>query len=136
SLDVAGWKLAEPVLASLATECAQATRMEEANSWRHPVDVVAILERAFEQLPSALSGHDRSGLDRGQTPVMPAEDALLGEDPQQIADDLLAALAGGATAEQVAGAVARAAAVRIARFHTSNEFSDWDRALHTFTFAN
>src|SRR5262249_14691970 len=22
------------------------------------------------------------------------------------------------------------------RFHTSNEFGDWDRALHTFTFAN
>ncbi len=29
-----------------------------------------------------------------------------------------------------------AAALRIARFHTSNEFGDWDTALHTFTFAN
>ncbi len=27
-------------------------------------------------------------------------------------------------------------ALRIARFHTSNEFSDWDTALHTFIFAN
>ncbi len=27
-------------------------------------------------------------------------------------------------------------ALRIARFHTSNEFTDWDTALHTFTFAN
>jgi hypothetical protein len=26
--------------------------------------------------------------------------------------------------------------LRIARFHTSNEFGDWDTALHTFTFAN
>ena len=25
---------------------------------------------------------------------------------------------------------------RIAHFHTSNEFGDWDTALHTFTFAN
>jgi hypothetical protein len=32
--------------------------------------------------------------------------------------------------------VAYAAALRIARFHTRNEFSDWDTALHTFTFAN
>jgi hypothetical protein len=32
--------------------------------------------------------------------------------------------------------VSHAAAQRIARFHTSNEFSDWDTALHTFTFAN
>ena len=29
-----------------------------------------------------------------------------------------------------------AAALRIAQFHTSNEFGDWDTALHTFTFAN
>jgi hypothetical protein len=26
--------------------------------------------------------------------------------------------------------------VRIARFHTINEFGDWDTALHSFTFAN
>ena len=32
--------------------------------------------------------------------------------------------------------VAYAAALRIARFHTSNQFGDWDTALHTFTFAN
>jgi hypothetical protein len=61
---------------------------------------------------------------------------LLGEDPSAIADELLAALASGVPAEAVAAAVVRAAAVRIARFHTSNEFGDWDTALHTFTFAN
>ena len=32
--------------------------------------------------------------------------------------------------------MAYAAVLRIARFHTSNEFGDWDTALHTFTFAN
>jgi hypothetical protein len=36
----------------------------------------------------------------------------------------------------LAAAVSFAAALRIARFHTSNEFPDWDTALHTFTFAN
>ena len=61
---------------------------------------------------------------------------LLGEDAQAIADALLEALREGATEEEVAGAVAYAAALRIARFPTSNEFGDWDTALHTFTFAN
>ena len=42
----------------------------------------------------------------------------------------------GATEEELAGVVAYAAALRIARFPTTNEFGDWDTALHTFTFAN
>jgi hypothetical protein len=61
---------------------------------------------------------------------------LLGDDPQAIADGLLDALHDGCTEVQLADAVTYAAALRIAQFHTSNEFSDWDTALHTFTFAN
>jgi hypothetical protein len=38
--------------------------------------------------------------------------------------------------EEIAGFVAYAAALRIARFNLRNEFTDWDAALHTFTFAN
>src|SRR6185503_8176278 len=49
---------------------------------------------------------------------------------------LLGALRDGCTPEELAALVAYAAALRIARFHTSNEFGDWDTALHTFTFAN
>jgi nitrite reductase/ring-hydroxylating ferredoxin subunit len=127
SLDTVGWDrgLAETVLASLATEYAEADRMEESNSWRHPVDVVAILERAFETLPSA--GSRAAAID---------ESVLLGDDPQAIADALVTALQSGGSEESIAAAVVQAAAVRIARFHTSNEFGDWDTALHTFTFAN
>ena len=102
-----------------------ADRMEESNAWRHPVDVVAILERAFEELPPAGTG--TAEID---------EAVLLGDDPQAIAETLLDALRSGASVEVVAAAVTHAAAVRIARFHTSNEFGDWDTALHTFTFAN
>ena len=40
TLDVAGWDLAEPVLSSLARGLADASRMEESNAWRHPVDLV------------------------------------------------------------------------------------------------
>ena len=38
--------------------------------------------------------------------------------------------------EEIAGLVVYAAALRIDQFNTRNEFSDWDVALHTFTFTN
>jgi hypothetical protein len=134
ALDVAGWSCAETVLASLAGGYASATRMEESNSWRNPVDLVGILEGAFEQLPQALeSGRSRRGSWVGPEKLAPV---LLGEDAIAIADVLLEALREGATEEDLAQAVAYAAALRIARFPTSNEFGDWDTALHTFTFAN
>jgi nitrite reductase/ring-hydroxylating ferredoxin subunit len=128
-LDVAGWEHAEPVLASLATGYAEAERMEESNAWRHPVDLVAILDGAFEELGGAPGRGSWAGRDE-------LVRVLLGEDAQAIADGLLAALREGATADELAGAVSYAAALRIARFPTSNEFGDWDTALHTFTFAN
>jgi hypothetical protein len=77
-----------------------------------------------------------SGQVRRLAPDMALGDVLLGDDPQAIADALLEVLRASASAEDVAAAVTHAAATRIARFHTSNEFGDWDTALHTFTFAN
>ena len=134
ALDVAGWGHAEPVLSSLASGYANADRMEESNSWRNPTDLVDILEGAFEELPHALDeGRGRRGEWTGRKALIPV---LLGEDPQAIADALLGALRRGATEAELAGDVAYAAALRIAHFHTSNEFGDWDTALHTFTFAN
>ncbi len=134
ALDLAGWEVAEPVLASLARGFADAPRMEESNTWRNPVDLISILDRAFDELPDALE----SG--RASEAAWQAGDTLLetlfGDDPQAIADELLAALRAGSGGEKLAGVVAYAAALRIARFHTSNEFGDWDTALHTFTFAN
>jgi nitrite reductase/ring-hydroxylating ferredoxin subunit len=134
ALDHAGWEHAEPVLTSLASGYANADRMEESNAWRHPIDLVAILEQAFESLPASLEkGRSRRGSWTGRDAQVPV---LLGENPQAIADTLLTALREGATEFEVAGMVAYAAALRVARFHTSNEFGDWDTALHTFTFAN
>src|SRR2546422_10129987 len=51
-------------------------------------------------------------------------------------DAVLEALRDGASEIELASAVSFAAATRITRFPTSNEFGDWDTALHTFTFAN
>src|SRR5205814_5148813 len=134
ALDVAGWDRAEQVLASLPVQLAGAMRMEEANAWRNPVDLVALLEGAFEGLSAALeSGSERRGRWDDRTPLV---DAVLGDDAGASIAALLDALAAGATEIEPASAVSFAAATRIARFHTSNEFGDWDTALHTFTFAN
>ncbi|HUP21423.1 MAG TPA: protein kinase [Thermoanaerobaculia bacterium] len=134
ALDLDGWTSTEPVLASLTYALANGFRMEESNSWRHPVDLVSILDQAFAALPTALEiGQGRRGSWRGEEPL---HDVLLGDDPQSTTDALLVTLRQGATEDEIAGAVAYAAALRIARFHTSNEIGDWDTALHTFTFAN
>ncbi len=134
ALETVGWSLAELVLTSLTTSYANADRMEESNEWRNPVDLVALEETAFEQLPGALeAGRNRRGPWAGRESLI---SVLLGEDPQAIADALLAALHEGCPEVDLAAIVAYGAALRLARFHTSNEFSDWDTALHTFTFAN
>ena len=134
ALDIAGWEYAERVLASLAFGYATADRMEESNAWRNPVDLIHILELAFDLLPEVIEAGKKSrGSWDGREELIPV---LLGEDPQAIADGLLEALRHGSTEVELAGTVTYVAALRIARFHTSNEFPDWDTALHTFTFAN
>lgn len=134
ALDTIAWQEAEPVLASLVAGLATATRMEESSSWRYPVDLVAILEAAFEQLPAALeAGQSQRGKWVQPTELLPI---LLGEDAQAIADSLLNALRSGCTEVQLAQTVSYAAALRVARFHTNNDHGDWNSAHHPFTFAN
>jgi hypothetical protein len=135
ALDHLGWQPAEAVLTSLVPSYAGARRAEESNAWRHPVDLVALLHTTWERLPSALAeGHTR----RDEPAVTPEglAEPLLSEDPHEVVEALVQALRNGATLVDLAGCVAYAAALRIARFPTTNEFGDWDTALHTFTFAN
>ena len=87
---------------------------------------------AFEALPAAL----RQGEGRRFEGHAALADELLGDDPQAINAALLDAIRAGATPPDLGGALAYAAALRIARFGTANEFSDWDTALHVFTYAN
>jgi nitrite reductase/ring-hydroxylating ferredoxin subunit len=138
ALDVAGWDHAAPILTSLARSYAVAERMEEVNAWRNPQDLVLMLEEAFERLPDAVEegrSRNRDGTSRwnGRKPLV---EIVLSDSPQATVDAMLNALSQGATGLELASAVTYAAALRIAQFHTSNEFADWDTALHTFTFAN
>ena len=134
AVDTIGWERAEAVLASLPAQLAGAERMEESNAWRNPVDLVALLEQAFDELSAAVTvGSGARGSWDGRRALV---QSILEDEPAAILDALLAALRQGASEVELASAVAYAAAVRIARFPTSNEFGDWDTALHTFTFAN
>jgi nitrite reductase/ring-hydroxylating ferredoxin subunit len=134
ALDVVGWDLAEQVLTSLVTLYAQATRMEERSSWRHPVDVVALLNDCFDKLPAVLEKGKQS---RTTWKASKATiDVLLGDNPKAIVNVLVESLQDGAKQEELAAIVTYAAALRIAQFPITNEYSDWDTTLHTFTFAN
>jgi hypothetical protein len=133
ALDIGGWERAEPVLASLPMQLAGAERMEEANAWRNPVDLVALLEDAFARLADARSAGAPVDGWAGRDALV---EQVLGEDPAESIEALLTALSDGASEVELASAVSFAAISRIARFPTSNEFGDWDTALHTFTFAN
>ena len=53
-LDIVGWNMAEGVLTSLVPLYTKATRMEERSSWRHPVDLIQILDRSFKEIPILL----------------------------------------------------------------------------------
>jgi nitrite reductase/ring-hydroxylating ferredoxin subunit len=152
ALDTARWdnnnnnlELVESVLSSLVSGYANAERMEESNSWRYPIDLIDILEKAFKELPAVLEKSSREREEQrdkkekkkwNQRRRDQLITVLLGDDPHLIVNSLLDALRQGASEEELASTVAYAAAVRIAQFHTRNEFSDWDAALHTFTYAN
>jgi nitrite reductase/ring-hydroxylating ferredoxin subunit len=136
ALDIVGWDLAEQVLTSLVTLYAQATRMEERSSWRHPVDIIALLNDCFDKLPAVLE-EEKGKQSRTTWKASKATiDVLLGDNPNAIVNVLVESLQDGAKEEELAALVAYAAALRIAQFPITNEYSDWDTTLHTFTFAN
>lgn len=133
ALEVLGWDQAGTVLPTLAQQSAAATRAEETGEWRHPHD-----------LPALLSLVQSSGAPTTSTGAGPLGDedvdalawAVLGDDPTQVVAALNAAADRGASYEQVARAVAYAAALRLVRFHTQNDHGDWDVVHHGFTTAS
>ena len=134
ALDIVGWDMAEQVLTSLVTLYAQATRMEERSSWRHPIDIVALLNDCFDKLPAVLEKCKQSH--KTWKASKKTVDVLLGDNPAAIVNILIESLQDGAKHEELSAMVAYAAALRIAQFPITNEYSDWNTALHTFTFAN
>ena len=121
------------LLALLAPSLAAARGEEEGTPWHHPVEIAAAVRAAEGRL---------AGVASGGPALLPAaaEDALvaqlLGDDPLQVIAAVEAALRDGTAPAAVGAAVTRAAGLRLARFATSNEVSDWFNPQHTFIFCN
>ena len=121
------------LLALLAPTLADGRGEEEGTPWHHPVEIAAAVRAAEERLPE---------LANVGSPLLPAaaEDILvwqiMGDDPLQVIAAVEAALRDGVTPAAVGAAITRAAGLRLARFATSNEVSDWFNPQHTFIFCN
>ena len=134
ALDTIGWEreATADVLASLVRGLTQAERSEELSSWRQPDDLAGMCEATFAELDTLVAAGE------GKTWTKPDDftDRLHADDPESVFTALREAIREGATVQELAGAVAHAAAKRIAQFTTANEFNDWNTVLHTFTYAN
>ena len=133
-LDLVGWEQAGAVLPALVPALVGSRRMEETSAWRHPVDVAALLEDAYREVPrlvadapstaSAWSGHAELAA------------AILDGDPAALVTELLRLVRAGVPLAELSAAVAHAAVLRAVHFPTSNEFGDWETVLHGFTYAS
>ncbi|MGB0384655.1 MAG: Rieske (2Fe-2S) protein [Ardenticatenaceae bacterium] len=136
-LDLIGWQDAATVLPSIVPGITDGRRMEESSAWRNPIDMPTILNPLFEQLLAGdlIDDPTREGT-FSDADFDALVNTLLADDPVAITQELADALRQGAGLTQLSQAVRYAAAVRVARFHTSNEFGDWISVLHSLTSAN
>ncbi|HXY45520.1 MAG TPA: Rieske 2Fe-2S domain-containing protein [Acidimicrobiales bacterium] len=140
-LEHIGWGRAEEVLTTLVAQTASAQRHEEEAAWRHPVDLTVLLSASatadvLRARLVAAAGRSELSAEFADEDVDALAWVLLSDDPVGIIGCLDRALDAGASAEQLARAVAYAAALRIVRFHTQNDHGDWNEVHHAFTAAN
>ncbi len=132
-LDVIDWEYAADVLPSVVGQMAAARGAEERTAWRQPVDLIALCQRAGAELPHLFAAGDKS---RHWSDHISVSESLLGDDPTEIINALTVAASDGASPADLGRALAYAAGVRVARFGSANEHSDWETAHHVFTFSN
>ena len=133
-LDHLSWEHAGQVLTSLVHGMAGVRRSEELSSWRNPIDISTMTWEAREALTTAYDeGMGRRGEWDDEDGLV---ELMLEDDPAATLDAIVDAVRSGASEAQVGSAVAYAAFMRMARFHTSNEFNDWDTLHNTLTAAN
>ena len=132
-LDHIGWEHASRTLTSLVHGMARARRSHELSAWRHPIDLASLVWQAREELPALLEqGRRAAGWNEADTLAR----EMLGESPADILEAIKTAIKSGATPEQLGSAVTYAAFLRMAHFHISNEFGDWDTVHNTLTAAH
>jgi nitrite reductase/ring-hydroxylating ferredoxin subunit len=132
-LDLIGWEYAADVLPSVVGQMAAARGAEERTAWRQPVDLITLCDKAELELPGLFAAGRSPG---GWSDHAMLADSLLADDPAAIIDAITAAARDGASPADAGRSLACAAALRVARFGTANEHSDWETAHHVFTYCN
>ena len=133
-LDHLGWEMAGQVLPSLVHGMARARRSEELSQWRHPIDIASMVSKARAEITALL--------EQGRSRRVIWDDAdslasqMMSDSPQEIVESINDAIVAGVSAEQLGATAAHAAFLRMAHFHTANEFRDWDTVHNTLTAAN
>jgi hypothetical protein len=133
ALELIGWEHARAVLPTIVGDMVSARGADESTSWRQPIDLVALCLEAEGQLADTLmtAQSPRHGIDHASL-----AGELLGDDPHKIVQALMASVRAGAGEQDLSRSLAYAAALRLARFGSANELSDWETAHHVFTYAN
>src|SRR5205823_14798679 len=104
AVDVIGWPHANDILPSIVPVLTTAVGSEEMDSWRHPIDLVALAEQVLQELADVLrAGRAQRGCWHGHAAL---GRAVLDEDPAAILQVLVRALREGASPADVARAVA------------------------------
>jgi nitrite reductase/ring-hydroxylating ferredoxin subunit len=122
------------VLTSLLPGISNMSRSEESHSWQSPVNLVKPLNEAFEKLEDTFKA--RKSIEIANFDENALVEQLLSDRPIETIQMMMQALECGVTPVRLAQLVSLAAAERIARFHTQNDFNDWITVLHTFTHAH
>lgn len=118
------------VLTSLVPMMGDPTRSEELHHWQAPIDLVEPLRQAFARVAGAEPG------DRDVPDEAALFEQLLQDSPLDTIAMLTDLLLQGTAPVHIARVIAAAAAERVVRFHTQNDFGDWLAVLHTFTYAH
>lgn len=129
--DVLGGEFAPKLFPLLVDSLTQSRGEEENTTWHHPVQIVRPLAWIDDELPSILASN------KGTGKIDPALVTILcGDDPIAIIEALKQALIDDVAPAILAREVSYAAALRLARFATSNEVTDWFNPQHTFIHSN
>ncbi|MBP1990049.1 Rieske (2Fe-2S) protein [Paenibacillus eucommiae] len=134
ALQWAGSEQTERIVTSLLHMMNMPVRSEELHQWQAPIQLVEPIKQAVLTLTNTTaftSEEHKSVLDEESFLQQ-----LLSDKPIETIEKIRDLLLAGVEPVKLAQLVALAAAERIIRFHTQNDFSDWIAVLHTFTYAH
>ncbi|REE86116.1 nitrite reductase/ring-hydroxylating ferredoxin subunit [Paenibacillus taihuensis] len=137
ALELADEGQANRILTSLLHMMGNPTRSEEQHHWQAPINLVEPIQEAVRQLAES----NGAGAGEGKAVKVNQDEnfileQLLSEQPLQTIELVRDLLLAGMAPAKLAQLVTLAAAERVVRFHTQNDFRDWVAVLHTFTYAH